>query len=122
MVAEARGGPPRARAGGAARMLPAQDRVADAAETLERAIDLLDDRRSPTADALASLTPSETRVARMAGSGMKNREIADELRVSIKAVEYHLANTFRKLGIRSRIDLVGMFSWAAPMLSLAVGY
>jgi DNA-binding NarL/FixJ family response regulator len=57
----------------------------------------------------------------MAGSGMKNREIADELRVTIKAVEYHLANTFRKLGIRSRIDLVGMFSWAAPMLTFAVG-
>jgi len=105
-----------------ARMLLAQDRVADAAKTLELAIDLLGDRGSPSAEALASLTPSETRVARMAGSGMKNREIADELRVSIKAVEYHLANTFRKLGIRSRIDLVGMFSWAAPMLSLALGY
>jgi DNA-binding NarL/FixJ family response regulator len=104
-----------------ARMLLAQDRVADAARTLERAIQILDDRDGPAADALASLTPAEIRVARMAGAGMKNREIADELRVSIKAVEYHLANTFRKLGIRSRIDLVGMFSWAAPMLSFAVG-
>ena len=104
-----------------ARLLLAQERVADAARTLEQAIAILDDRDTPSADALASLTPSEARVARMAGSGMKNREIADELRVTIKAVEYHLANTFRKLGIRSRIDLVGMFSWAAPMLSLAVG-
>jgi DNA-binding NarL/FixJ family response regulator len=105
-----------------ARMLLAQDRVADAARTLEQAIDLLDARDGPAADAIASLTPAEARVARMAGSGMKNREIADELRVSIKAVEYHMANTFRKLGIRSRIDLVGMFSWAAPMLSFAFGY
>jgi DNA-binding NarL/FixJ family response regulator len=104
-----------------ARMLLAQDRVADAARTLERAIEILDDSGGRAADALASLTPAEVRVARMAGSGMKNREIADELSVSIKAVEYHLANTFRKLGIRSRIDLVGMFSWAAPMLSFAVG-
>jgi DNA-binding NarL/FixJ family response regulator len=105
-----------------ARMLLAQDRVADAARTLEQAIDLLDARDGPGADAIASLTPAEARVARMAGSGMKNREIADELRVSIKAVEYHLANTFRKLGIRSRIELAGMFSWAAPLLSFAFGY
>jgi len=107
---------------GEARMLLAQDRVAEAAQKLERAIDVLDARDATPADAIERLTPAEVRVARLAGSGMKNREIAEELSVSIKAVEYHLANTFRKLGIRSRIELARVFSWAAPMLaSLAYG-
>ena len=54
-----------------------------------------------------SLTPSELRVARMAAGGRTNREIAQSLFVTPKAVEYHLANVYRKLGIRGRADLSG---------------
>jgi DNA-binding CsgD family transcriptional regulator len=41
----------------------------------------------------------------LARDGMRNREIADLLGVSVKAVEWHLSHVYRKLGIRSRNDL-----------------
>jgi DNA-binding CsgD family transcriptional regulator len=49
-----------------------------------------------------ALTPSEKRVARMAGEGLTNREIAQALFVTQKTVEMHLSNAYRKLGINSR--------------------
>ena len=52
------------------------------------------------------LTVSERRVAELAASGMSNREIAQQLFVTVKAVEWHLSNVYRKLGIRSRTRLV----------------
>jgi DNA-binding CsgD family transcriptional regulator len=54
-----------------------------------------------------SLTPSELRVARRAAEGLTNREIAEDLFVTIKTVEMHLANAYRKLGVRSRTQLEG---------------
>jgi DNA-binding CsgD family transcriptional regulator len=51
------------------------------------------------------LTPSERRVATLAAGGRTNREIADELFVTVKAVEWHLGNTYRKLDIRGRAQL-----------------
>jgi DNA-binding CsgD family transcriptional regulator len=52
-----------------------------------------------------SLTPSELRVAQRAAEGHTNREIAEDLFVTIKTVEMHLANAYGKLGIRSRTQL-----------------
>jgi DNA-binding CsgD family transcriptional regulator len=54
-----------------------------------------------------SLTPSERRVATMAATGLKNREIAQSLFVTIKAVEAHLRNTYQKLDITKREQLTG---------------
>ena len=48
------------------------------------------------------LNAQEQVVARLVASGKSNREVADELYLSSKAIEYHLANIFTKLGIRSR--------------------
>src|SRR5262245_49434545 len=52
-----------------------------------------------------SLTPSEIRVARMAAEGRTNKEIAQELFVTVRTVETHLHNAFRKLDVGSRSDL-----------------
>jgi DNA-binding CsgD family transcriptional regulator len=52
-----------------------------------------------------ALTPSERRIAELAASGTTNRELAQSLFVTVKTVEMHLANAYRKLGIRSRADL-----------------
>ncbi|MGI5133129.1 helix-turn-helix transcriptional regulator [Pseudonocardia sp. CA-107938] len=51
------------------------------------------------------LTSQELVVARLAAAGRSNREIADELVVSIKTIEYHLRNVFQKLGVTGRRQL-----------------
>jgi DNA-binding CsgD family transcriptional regulator len=53
------------------------------------------------------LTPSERRVAELAAGGPSNREIASTLFITVKAVEWHLGNVYRKLGIRGRRELAG---------------
>ena len=52
-----------------------------------------------------SLTGSELRVARMAGEGLTNREIAQALFVTVRTVEGHLTHAYGKLGIRARGEL-----------------
>ena len=64
-------------------------------------------------EAVASLTQAELRVAGLAADGLTNRQIAEHLVVSVKAVEWHLSRIYRKLGIRSRQAL-------APTLGTAV--
>lgn len=51
------------------------------------------------------LTATERRVAELVADGLTNREVAFRLYVSEKTVEFHLRNTFRKLGVRSRTEL-----------------
>ena len=51
------------------------------------------------------LSTQEDRVARLVAQGMTNQEVARELYVSPKTVEFHLSNVFTKLGITSRRQL-----------------
>lgn len=60
-----------------------------------------------------SLTARELRVAELAAVGRSNREIADELTVTVKTVEYHLTNVYRKLGVRQRSELAQALSRTA---------
>lgn len=57
-----------------------------------------------------SLTPSELRVARHAAEGYSNREIAQALFVTMKTIEMHLSNVYRKLKIASREQLGGVLN------------
>jgi DNA-binding NarL/FixJ family response regulator len=52
-----------------------------------------------------SLTSRETEVAHLIGKGLSNPEIAAELFISRKAVEYHLGNVYAKCGLRGRQQL-----------------
>jgi DNA-binding NarL/FixJ family response regulator len=61
-------------------------------------------RRDPI-ESRSNLTASESRVARMAAEGMTNREVAQALFVTKKAIENHLRSVFRKLDIGSRTQI-----------------
>ena len=53
----------------------------------------------------SALTPQEVAVTRLVVSGMTNREVAGELMLSAKTVEFHLSNIYGKLGVRTRSQL-----------------
>ncbi len=57
-------------------------------------------------DALAVLAATERQVAELVMEGATNREIAGRLFISVKTVEATLTRVYRKLGIRSRVDIV----------------
>jgi two-component system, NarL family, response regulator NreC len=52
------------------------------------------------------LTPRETEVLKLIVEGCTNRQIGQELNISIRTVEGHRANIADKLGIHSRVELV----------------
>ncbi|MFE8011633.1 MULTISPECIES: ATP-binding protein [Streptomyces] len=61
---------------------------------------------APAADALEGLASMERQVAALVMEGATNREIAARLFISVKTVEATLTRVYRKLGIRSRVDIV----------------
>jgi DNA-binding CsgD family transcriptional regulator len=52
-----------------------------------------------------SLTGTERAVAELAAQGLNNQQVADQMYVSVHTVAFHLRQTFRKLGIGSRVQL-----------------
>ncbi|WAX77222.1 helix-turn-helix transcriptional regulator [Streptomyces sp. KMM 9044] len=59
-----------------------------------------------TSAALDGLASMERQVASLVMEGATNREIAARLFISVKTVEATLTRVYRKLGIRSRVDIV----------------
>ena len=57
-------------------------------------------------DASRPLSRREMEVMRLIAWGATNKEIAQKLGLSVKTVEAHKANGMRKLGMRSRVDIV----------------
>jgi DNA-binding CsgD family transcriptional regulator len=54
------------------------------------------------------LTPQEEAVSALVSRGLSNREVAAELYVSPKTVQYHLTRIYAKLGVRSRSELAAL--------------
>ena len=61
--------------------------------------------RSPA----AALTPQERQVALLAARGLRNREIAEQLFISVRTVGAHLYSVYPKLGISGRHQLPAAF-------------
>jgi DNA-binding CsgD family transcriptional regulator len=58
-----------------------------------------------TRSSALNLTPTEARVARLAGDGLSTRDVATELGISPRTVETHLVSVYGKLGVTSRAEL-----------------
>jgi DNA-binding NarL/FixJ family response regulator len=53
------------------------------------------------------LTPTEEQVAALVAAGGTNRQVAEQLFVSVSAVEAHLTRIYARLGIANRTQLAG---------------
>jgi DNA-binding CsgD family transcriptional regulator len=62
------------------------------------------------ASPFAALTQRELDVVKLVGMGLTDRQAANRLHVSIRTVESHLGNIYRKLGVPSRSVLAGMLA------------
>jgi non-specific serine/threonine protein kinase len=66
-------------------------------------------KQSLPARVVHRLTPRERQVVNLIAAGRTNREIANVLVITVSTAERHVANIFRKLGLRSRTELA---AWA----------
>ena len=58
---------------------------------------------------LSELTEREAHVMGMLVKGMTAKEIANEIFVSKRTVDFHTTNILRKLGVKSKIKLIATF-------------
>jgi len=64
--------------------------------------------RKRDASTLGDLTPQELQITRLVAGGARNGEVATQLFLSPRTIDYHLRKVFMKLGIASRAELAQM--------------
>jgi DNA-binding CsgD family transcriptional regulator len=67
----------------------------------------------------SQLTRGELRVALLVAAGRSNRQVAEELYISEKTVEFHLRSIYTKFGVRRRIEFANSFNQTFGMQSLS---
>ena len=76
-----------------------------------RRIDPVAPDRPETVDMrLDALSPDEREIASLVAGGLRNKEIAAQLFVSVRTVELRLTHIYRKVGARSRSHLAAMLA------------
>jgi DNA-binding CsgD family transcriptional regulator len=63
-------------------------------------------------NAFDQLTPLELQIVRLVGDGMSNWQVAAQLFLSPRTVEYHLRKVYPKLNISSRSELIRRYAAA----------
>lgn len=63
-------------------------------------------KTSNRTEAVEPLTPREKEILRLIVQGCTNRQVGEELNISVRTVEGHRANILEKLGLHSRVELV----------------
>jgi NarL family two-component system response regulator LiaR len=92
---------------GAIRAVQAGESVLDPVVTHKLLQRVVGQVATPTEDHTGTpLTLREGEILRLAARGMKNKDIADTLFVSLRTVKAHLTNIFNKLGVGSRTDAI----------------
>ncbi len=83
-------------------------------ELLDQLSSLVQSQHSGILSLRDSLTEKELRIARLVTSGLRNSEIANMLSIGEKAVKANLTKIFRKLGLKSRVELVRLSFGETP--------
>jgi DNA-binding NarL/FixJ family response regulator len=74
-------------------------------KVVRRAVDKLLRAKAGMMQAQRVLTPRELEIVRLVATGLRNKQIADQLSITEGTVKIHLHTIFEKLGVSSRVEL-----------------